>query len=38
MKFELDTTDGRARRGRLVCLIAAWWKPPRLCLWARTAP
>jgi hypothetical protein len=37
MKFELDTTDGRARAVAW-CLIAAWWKPPRLCLWAPTAP
>ena len=37
MKFELDTTDGRARRGRL-CLSAASLKRQRLCRSAPTVP
>ncbi len=37
MKFELDTTDGRARRSRLV-LIAAWLKRQPLCPLVPAAP
>lgn len=37
MKFELDTTDGRARRGRLV-FDRGVVETPCLCLLALTAP
>ncbi len=35
MKFELDTTDGRARRGRLV-FDRGVVETPALCLWVLT--
>lgn len=37
MKFELDTTDGRARRG-VLCLSAASLKRQPLCRLAPMAP
>lgn len=37
MKFELDTTDGRARRGRLV-FERGVVETPALCPLAPTAP
>jgi hypothetical protein len=37
MKFELDTTDGRAAAAAW-CLIAAWLKRQPLCPLVPTAP